>query len=54
MRSCLSPLGVAVYPVYVLLGFALTVALSIVSYNFLELPFLKLKERFTYVLSRPG
>jgi len=54
MRSALSPLGVALYPVYALLGFALTVALSIVSYHFLELPFLKLKERFTYVLSRPG
>ncbi len=54
VHSALSPLGVTLYPVYALLGFALTVALSMASYHFLELPFLKLKKRFTYVLSRPG
>jgi peptidoglycan/LPS O-acetylase OafA/YrhL len=53
-RSAIGPLRMAIYPVYVLLGFALTVAFSMASYHFLELPFLKLKERFTYVRSRPG
>ena len=54
VRNALSPLRVALYPVYALLGFALTLAFSMFSYHFLELPFLKLKERFTYVHSRPG
>jgi peptidoglycan/LPS O-acetylase OafA/YrhL len=53
-RSAIGPLRVALYPGYVLLGFTLTVAFSMASYHLLELPFLKLKERFTYVLSRPG
>ena len=53
VHSALSPLRVALYPVYALLAFGLTVALSVASYHILELPFLKLKERFTYVLSRP-
>ena len=35
------------------LGFALTVAVSVVSYHLLEAPFLRLKERFTHVRSRP-
>jgi peptidoglycan/LPS O-acetylase OafA/YrhL len=34
-------------------AFALTVAASIVSYHLLEAPFLRLKERFTHVRSRP-
>jgi peptidoglycan/LPS O-acetylase OafA/YrhL len=34
-------------------GLALTAAASVVSYYALELPFLKLKERFTHVRSRP-
>jgi len=38
---------------YALLGLALTIAFAIVSYHSLEVPFLKLKERFTYILSRP-
>jgi len=37
-----------------LVGFAFTVAMAAISYRWLETPFLKLKERFTYVLSRPG
>lgn len=32
----------------VVLSFLLTVAMAVISYNFLELPFLKLKERFSY------
>ena len=35
-----------------LAGFALTVALSAVSYRFIEAPFLRLKRRFTHVRSR--
>ena len=53
VRSALGPLHLVTYLVDALLGFALTVALSMASYHFLELPFLKYKERFTYVLSRP-
>jgi peptidoglycan/LPS O-acetylase OafA/YrhL len=54
VRNAIRPQRLALYPVYALLGFAVTVAFSMISYHFLELPFLKLKERFTYVLSRPG
>jgi len=53
-RKVLGTLHAGLYPVYALLGLALTVVFSIASYQFLELPFLRLKERFTYVLSRPG
>jgi peptidoglycan/LPS O-acetylase OafA/YrhL len=53
VRNALGPLRMVLYPAYVLLGFALTLVFSVASYQFLELPFLKLKERFTYVLSRP-
>jgi peptidoglycan/LPS O-acetylase OafA/YrhL len=53
-RRVLGSLHGGLYPLYALLGLALTVAFSIASYQFLELPFLRLKERFTYVLSRPG
>ncbi len=35
-------------------AFAITVALSAISYRWLETPFLRLKQRFTHVLSRPG
>ncbi len=35
-------------------AFAVTVALSAISYRWLETPFLTLKQRFTHVLSRPG
>ncbi len=34
-------------------GLALTVAMAALSYRFFESPFLRLKERFTYVKSRP-
>ena len=34
-------------------GFVVTVVLAFTSYRFLEAPFLKLKDRFATVLSRP-
>jgi peptidoglycan/LPS O-acetylase OafA/YrhL len=37
----------------VVLSFAFTAAASVASYYVLELPFLRLKERFTHVVSRP-
>lgn len=36
-----------------LLGFFLTVAMAMISYHALEKPFLRMKERFSHVLSRP-
>ncbi len=35
------------------LGFALTLALALASYRWVESPFLRLKDRFATVLSRP-
>lgn len=37
-----------------LLGFVLTVVMAMISYHALEKPFLRMKERFSHVLSRPG
>ena len=37
-----------------LLGFLLTVVMAMISYHALEKPFLRMKERFSHVLSRPG
>jgi len=42
------------YGLRVLVAFALTVTMAAISYRWIETPFLKLKQRFTYVLSRPG
>ena len=43
-----------VYPATVLLlSLAITIAISMLSYQFLEKPFLRLKERFTFIKSRP-
>jgi peptidoglycan/LPS O-acetylase OafA/YrhL len=43
-----------VYPATVLLfSLVITVAISMISYQFLEKPFLRLKERFTFITSRP-
>jgi peptidoglycan/LPS O-acetylase OafA/YrhL len=36
------------------LGFVLTLTMAIVSYHALERPFLRIKERYSHVLSRPG
>lgn len=32
----------------------ITIVLAVISYNFLEKPFLKLKKKFTFVESRPA
>jgi peptidoglycan/LPS O-acetylase OafA/YrhL len=37
-----------------MMGFALTVLLAALSYQVLEKPFLRMKERYSQVLSRPG
>ena len=43
-----------VYPASVLLlSLTITILIAIVSYQFLEKPFLRLKERFTFIKSRP-
>lgn len=43
-----------VYPATgLLLSLAITVGIAMVSYQFLEKPFLRLKERFTFIQSRP-
>jgi peptidoglycan/LPS O-acetylase OafA/YrhL len=39
---------------FMVLGFVLTTALSAASYQWLERPFLRLKNRFAFVTSRPG
>jgi peptidoglycan/LPS O-acetylase OafA/YrhL len=46
--------NLARYGLRVLVALALTVTMAAISYRWLETPFLKLKQRFTYVLSRPG
>jgi len=46
--------NLARYALRVFVAFALTVTMAAISYRWLETPFLKLKQRFTYVLSRPG
>jgi peptidoglycan/LPS O-acetylase OafA/YrhL len=43
-----------VYPATsLLLGLIITVVISMISYQFLEKPFLRIKERFTFIQSRP-
>jgi peptidoglycan/LPS O-acetylase OafA/YrhL len=52
--ALVSPERLLVYPATaLLLGLLITVAISMVSYQFLEKPFLQLKERFTFIKSRP-
>jgi peptidoglycan/LPS O-acetylase OafA/YrhL len=41
------------YAIYFLSGFTLTVIFSVISYRWLESPFLRMKERFAVVRSRP-
>ena len=42
------------YSLRVGVALAATIALAVISYRWLETPFLSLKQRFTHVLSRPG
>jgi peptidoglycan/LPS O-acetylase OafA/YrhL len=42
------------YALRVAVALGVTVSLSAISYRWLETPFLRLKQRFTHVLSRPG
>jgi peptidoglycan/LPS O-acetylase OafA/YrhL len=52
--TLVSPDRLLVYPLTVLLlGFLITLLVSMLSYQFLEKPFLRLKERFTFIKSRP-
>ncbi len=46
--------NLARYGLRVFVAFALTVTMAAISYRWLETPFLRLKQRFTYVVSRPG
>lgn len=46
--------NLARYGLRVFVGFTLTVTMAAISYRWLETPFLHLKQRFTYVVSRPG
>jgi peptidoglycan/LPS O-acetylase OafA/YrhL len=46
--------NLARYGLRVFVALALTIMMAAISYRWLEAPFLKLKQRFTYVLSRPG
>jgi peptidoglycan/LPS O-acetylase OafA/YrhL len=46
--------NLARYGLRVFVALAITVSMAAISYRWLETPFLKLKQRFTYVLSRPG
>src|SRR5262249_13455142 len=41
------------FAVFFLVGLGLTVVLSAISYEWLEKPFLRLKERYTHIPSRP-
>jgi len=45
--------SVKIYAAYALTGLGLTVLFSALSYRLLESPFLKMKERFAIVRSRP-
>jgi peptidoglycan/LPS O-acetylase OafA/YrhL len=50
----ISPERLLVYPATVLLlALIFTIIFSVLSYQFLERPFLKLKEKFTFIKSRP-
>jgi peptidoglycan/LPS O-acetylase OafA/YrhL len=52
--SLISPDRLLLYPSTVLLlALIITVAISMLSYQFLERPFMQLKERFTFIKSRP-
>jgi peptidoglycan/LPS O-acetylase OafA/YrhL len=53
-NALVQPDRLLVYPLTVLaLGLIITIGISMVSYQFLEKPFLRLKERFTFIQTRP-
>jgi len=53
-NALVPPDRLLVYPLTVLLlGLLITVLISMLSYQFVERPFLRLKERFTFIKSRP-
>ena len=53
-ETLVSPDRLLVYPLSVLLiALTITILVSMLSYQYLEKPFLRLKERFTYIKSRP-
>ena len=57
-RICIDFLGLSAnQPTYIIatmsIGFVLTVLFAVLAYRYIETPFLKLKERFTLVSSRP-
>jgi peptidoglycan/LPS O-acetylase OafA/YrhL len=45
--------GIALVGVRALVGLAITIGMAVLSYRFIERPFLRLKERFAHVISRP-
>ena len=52
--ASLRVVGALWWPWRFLLGFGITVLVASLSYRFLEQPFLRLKERFTYIPSGPS
>ena len=53
-NAFVSPERLLVYPATaILLGLVITIVVSMTSYQFLEKPFLRLKEKFTFIRSRP-
>ena len=54
IKIYVSPERLLVYPLsVVLLALTITILVSMLSYQFLEKPFLRLKEKFTFIKSRP-
>jgi peptidoglycan/LPS O-acetylase OafA/YrhL len=49
----IQPVTISAVAVQSVVGFVITVAIAAASYRWLETPFLKLKERFAHVQSRP-
>jgi peptidoglycan/LPS O-acetylase OafA/YrhL len=47
------PEGMLRLTIWIALGLGITIALAALSYRYLETPFLRMKERFAHVSSRP-
>jgi len=52
--AVVQPVGPLGFVVRLAVGLGITIMLAALSYKYLESPFLRLKERFTYVASRPA